>query len=349
MSDFNFPKAASPAAARAGALGAQKTQKSQKTKRKPSSSAAPNRRTDSSNKTSALFETFPQLAQADVDQKMLVDILKKLEVDLFQNELNSEGLVIKIDEDQLQNLTKTNQKKFGDQLKKIEDRNNASVWSKVFGWLGAILGVVLGVVLAIVSFGTGATAAGVLITASVVLAVVMVIMTSTGAMEKMTQGLAKPLEDMLTAFGVDAKQAKRISEMVMQVVVAVVVIAAQITMAVLSGGASTANLASTIAQKVATITMKITNAVLALNQLAATAAQTASGVYNYEALSDLSDTEKDKALLKKIQTLIEDEKDTIKEILDILMATQKNMGSLIKDENDSRGKLADIDAATSAV
>ena len=160
----------------------------------------------SEQQTTPLFATFPQLAAGDIDQKMLVDILKKLEVDLFGSELSSQTSVIKTDQDVIKDLSKSNQKKLADMLKSVEKKKSSGLIGKIFGWIGAALGIILGTVLAIVSFGTGATAAGVLIAVSVALAVTLIILSTTGGMDKMMNALAKPIAQMFEDFGMDPKK-----------------------------------------------------------------------------------------------------------------------------------------------
>jgi hypothetical protein len=343
MNEIDFPASRSSSTRSANRTASVKPTTDQKAK--PSTP----QRAPVDDQSSPLFATFPQLASPAIDQKMLVDIIKKLEVDLFESQMSGETEVVKANQDSIQDLAKTNQKKLADMLKKLDKKKHAGLIGKIFGWIGAALGVVLGVVLAVVSFGTGAVAAGALISMSVALAVTLVILSSTGAMNKITEGLAKPIAKMLENFGVDSKKAKQIAQITAQVVVAVAVIAVQIALAVASGGASAANFASTLANKIASISMKVVNFALAADQLAAAGANQASAVYNYQALNDKSQSESDIAILKKIQALIEEEEDTLKEVLSHLLSVQKNMGQLINSENENRGALADIDASSAAV
>lgn len=296
-----------------------------------------------------LFATFPQLALPQIDQKMLIDILRKLEVDLFQSQLLGENEVILTEKDQIENLNKINQKNSIEMLKKIEKKNHSALVGKIFGWIGAALGIILGGILAVVTLGAGSGIAAALITASLALAVALVIMSASGGMEKMTAALAKSIAKMLENFGVDSKKARRISQIMAQVIIGVIIIAIQIILAIASGGSSVANFVSETVNKIASIAMKIANFSLATVAVAGAAANTASGAYNYEAIKDSADNEENKAILKKIQALIESEQDMIEEILQHLLSSQENMGQLIKDENQNRGTLADIDASSAAV
>ena len=126
-------------------------------------------------------------------------------------------------------------------------------------------------------------------------------------------------------------------------------IAVQIVLAIASGGATAANFASELANKVASLSVKAVNFALAVDQLAGAGANTASGVYSYQAMETQGDMEHDKAILKKIQTLIDDEQDTIKEIIQHLLSSQKSMGQLVKNENEARGSLSDIGAGQATV
>ncbi len=296
-----------------------------------------------------LFNTIPNLAVPNIDQQVLVGILKKLGVDFLQSALSGEVSTIKFDQERLQTLAKDNQKKLAHMLKKIEKRKKAGLLGKIFSWIGAALGTILGSVFAVLSFGSGSVVAGMLISASVALTISLAAASSTGGMEKLVDALAKGFSKMFEAFGMDAKQAKRISKIVAEVVIAIIVIAAQIVIAVFSGGASLESTVSTLANKIMSLSVKAASVALGLVALAGAGTQTASGVYNFEATRDQADMTENKAFLQKMHALIAMEQDMIQELIRDMMSTQKNMNQLIKDENKTRGILADIDAQPSAV
>ena len=296
-----------------------------------------------------LFNTIPELAVPNIDQRVLAAILKKLGVDFFQSALAGETETIKFDQTRLQTLAKENQKKLADMLKKVEKQKKAGILGKIFGWIAAAIGTILGSVFAVVSFGSGAALAGTLIAASVTLAVSLVIASSTGGMEKLVDALAKAFAGAFEAFGMDHKKAMRVSKIMSEALIAIAVIAVQIILAVASGGASVANFANELANKIASFTVKAVNITMALVAAAGAGASTASGVFNFQMLRDQADMTENKAFLRKMHTLIEAQQDMIQEIINDLMGTQGNMNKLIKDENENRGILADIDAQPSAV
>ena len=322
---------------------------SRKKRETRSAPPAPDQAPASDAEDQLLFNTIPELAAPNIDQRVLAAILKKLGVDFFQSALAGETSTIKFDQTRLQTLAKANQKKLADMLKKIEKQKKAGILGKIFGWIAAAIGTILGSVFAVVSFGSGSALAGTLIAVSVTLAVSLVIATSTGGMEKLVDALAKAFAEAFEAFGMDHKKAMRVSKIMSEALIAIAVIAIQIVLAVASGGASVANFANELANKIASFTVKAVNIAMALVAAAGAGASTASGVFNFQMLRDQADMTETKAFLKKMHTLIEAEQDMIQEIINDLMGTQGNMNKLIKDENENRGILADIDAQPSAV
>ena len=298
---------------------------------------------------SLLFNSLPQLANADIDQRLLADILKQLNAEFFNNQIFSEESIIDVEQEQSKALSDQNIEKLGDMLEKLQKKKSSGLIGKIFGWIGAALGVVLGSVLAVISFGTGAAAAGVLISLSVALAITMVVMTSSGGMDKMTQALAKPLATIFKAMGMDASKAKKISNLVTQITVAVAVVAAQLALAIATGAANAVNFVSELANKIMAIVVKATNFALAADSMASAGADMASGTYNYQALESQADMTENKAFIKKIEVLIEQEKDMIKEIINRLIGVQNNMGKLIKDENENRDILFGIGSQSNSV
>ena len=322
---------------------------SRKNRKTRSAPPAPDQALASEAEDQLLFNTIPELAVPNIDQRVLAAILKKLGVDFFQSALAGETSTIKFDQTRLQTLAKANQKKLADMLKKIEKQKKAGILGKIFGWIAAAIGTILGSVFAVVSFGSGSALAGTLIAVSVTLAVSLVIASSTGGMEKLVDALAKAFAEAFEAFGMDHKKALRVSKIMSEALIAIAVIAIQIVLAVASGGASVANFANELANKIASFTVKAVNVAMALVAAAGAGAATASGVFNFQMLRDQAGMTENKAFLKKMHTLIEAEQDMIQEIINDLMGTQGNMNKLIKDENENRGILADIDAQPSAV
>ena len=300
-------------------------------------------------KNQLLLNALPELASPTLDQQVLVNILKKLSVDLSQSTLAGEVETIKFDQNRLQTLAKENIKKLQHVLKAIAKRKKAGLLGKIFSWIAAAIGTVLGAVFAVATFGSGSVLAGVMITMSTTLAVSLTIASATGGADKMAAELAKAFENMLTSFGMDPKKAKSISKIMAQVTIAVIVIAVQVMMLVMTGGASAENFAQEMVNKIASFTIKATSIAMGYIQLASAGTSTAAGVYNYQSLQSQADIADNKAFLQKMHSVIEAEQDMIQELINIITKTQTNMANLIKSENENRGMLANIDGMPSAV
>ena len=345
MDDFGTGSVSPPNARRASAANA-RAQGASKDGNKASRPPSP---PQISKTDQMIFNEFPELALPEIDQAILATILKKLGVDVFDSELAGEQSGVKFDQQKLQSITDNNIKKLGSIHKK---KKKKSVWAKVgriLGWVAAGLGIVLGVVLAIVSFGTGAVLAGVLITMSIALAVTLIALEETGVMDKLADQLAKPMTSMFEEFGMSKDKAKRAGRIAAQVLIAVIVIAVQLTLAIASGGANSFEFANELAQKVAAFSIKAVAISMAVVSAASAGTQVASSVYNYQMMQDQADMIENDGFLAKLHAMIESQQNMIREIIDVLLGTQTKMSKLIKDENESRGILADIDAQPSAV
>ncbi len=296
-----------------------------------------------------LFNAIPELASPIIDQEILVNVLKKLSVDLSQHVLAGEIETLKFDQDKMQTLAKENIKKLKHMLKSLAKKKKAGLLGKIFSWVAAVVGTILGAVIATATFGAGSVAAGTLIAVSTALAVSLTIASATGGMEKLTAELAKGFASMFEAFGMDSKKAKRVAQIVAQVAIAIAVIAVQIVMLVLTGGASAEEFASEMVQKIASFTIKATSIAIGLVTMAGGGASAATGVYNYESLQDRAGITDTKSFLKTMQSLIDSESDLIQEIVHDIMHTQTNMAHMIKAENENRAILANIGGQPNAV
>ena len=86
-------------------------------------------------------------------------------------------------------------------IKKMKDAEKASIWSRAFSWIGAIVAVVAAAVLTVV---TGGLAAGFAI-AGAAIAVSSLLLNETGAMDKIVNALA---DHMKSAHGMSRSDAK---------------------------------------------------------------------------------------------------------------------------------------------
>lgn len=344
-STSSTPPSAAPSLAAGIAAAAQANKTGTKKIQRDSQSAPQPQPSESEETQSPLFNTKPELPISKLDQAAIAELLKTLSVDSFENQLEGEESITKAHQDQLTNIHKRNLHKLHKIMKKHHKRNIGALVGEILGWTAAALGIIVSVVLIGVSLGTGSPVAAAMISLSLALAVTMIALEASGGMDKMTEGLAGEFEKILVDCGVDANKAKLISKIMAQVTIAAIVLGMQIGLTVLSGGANAENMANQMMQritKIATISARVAMAASAAAQAGAAGAETATAVYAYEEAELQADMVDNRAMMTKLQALMEDQQETIREIMQVLMGTQENMGQMVRDENDSRGKLANL-------
>ena len=296
-----------------------------------------------------LFSTTPTLDAPILDQALITALIHKLTVSSFNQQISSEKSVSKAEEEKMKSMHDANVQKLQDAINKASQSKVGGILAQIFGWIGAILGMIVGVVLTIVSFGTGSPVAGTLMAISLALAITVTVLQATGVMDKLVNAIAQSIAQDMIANGADPKYAKRVSQIVAQVLVTVAILAVQIALVVGTLGAGVPDIANELAQKILSFTTKAVNVASALSQIGGAAAGFGSAVYQEESTVDMADILKDKAFLKKIETAMKSEQETLKEIVNALMGVQTKMGQMIRDENQNRETLADIDTNRNAV
>lgn len=256
--------------------------------------------------------------------------------DLKQVEANLEKLIafLKMDNDERQaemakGRIETNKatfesehasrkEKIQETINKMEEAERTRKAQKAFGWLMAALAVVVAVVACV---ATGGAAVGPIVGA--VIAVGCQVLSETGVMEKMTDGLAKALES--------AGLSKEAAKIVAQVAISVAILAASLG-AGFSGASAIAEASKTIANLVRVATTVV--------GLASLGTSVAGVVQNYEAgtsQADLSETEKFIAMLKQ---RLEESEEELKKIIDAIQNAIAQVAQLIESSTDTSSAIA---------
>ena len=264
----------------------------------------------------------------------LMAMIQKLMIANLEQQSKTESLTSKITRTQLQSLAKTNIAKLQEVKAKTEQSNVGSIVAQVFAWIAAAITVVASVALAVISFGTGSALIGCALVAAAVITVSVMVLTQTGVMEKLTDAIAKPLEELFETMGMDPKIAKMASKITAQILIAVVILAVDIGIAIVSGGAGAEELVSATIQKIvklATMTAKIAQGVSAAVQVGGVAASVASSSFKYEATIGEASLTDNKAFLAKLRMILEQEQDTLRELISKISSTYVRMDSLVKE------------------
>ena len=264
----------------------------------------------------------------------LMAMIQKLMIANLEQQSKTQTLSTKITRAQLQSLSKSNIAKFKEVADKTKQSNTGSIVAQVFGWIAAAITVVASIALAAISFGAGSALVGCALVAAAIITVSVMVLTQTGAMEKLTNALAQPIASMFESMGMDSKVAKLVSKIVSQIIVAVVILAIDIGIAIISGGAGAEKAISSLMQKIvkiATITAKIAQGAAAVAQAGGASAEVASASFKYEADIGEAALTSDKAFLAKLRLILQQEQDTLRELIEKISSSYVRMDSMIKD------------------
>ena len=264
----------------------------------------------------------------------LMAMIQKLMIANLEQQSKTQSLTSKITRSQLQSLATKNIARLKDVSDKTKQSNVGSIVAQVFGWIAAAITVVASIALAAISFGAGSALVGCALVAAAIITVSVMVLTQTGAMEKLTNALAQPIEDMFKSMGMDAKAAKLASRIVSQILVAVVILAIDIGIAIISGGAGAEKAISSLMEKIvkiATMTAKIAQGAAAVAQAGGASAEVASASFKYEAGIGEADITDNKAFLAKLRLILQQEQDTLRELIEKISGTYVRMDSMIKE------------------
>lgn len=235
---------------------------------------------------------------------------------------------IEADKSSISTRSKERMAKVDKTLKEMDKAAKASIFKKIFGWIGAIVAVAMAAVLSIAS---GGVAVGAVIGA--VLAVSMQVMEETGATDKLMKALAKSIQD---TFGCDKQTAQIWATAIFAVSMCALSIGS------LGGAGKTAmniaNNMSTLAAKAFKLTQIATQVTMQVGGLAASAATSVTGYQSQMAQADLTETN---AVLKHYQQALEENQDRLEEIIKLLLSGGEAVAEALESTNDSNDFIAE--------
>ncbi len=272
----------------------------------------------------------------------LLALIQKLMVANQQLQSKTQTIAMKTTNLRLQELAKQNIKKLSEVQGKTKQSNVGSIVAQVFAWIAAVVTVAASIILAAVSFGSGSMIIGAALLAAAAITVAVTVLTQTGVMDNLANDIAKPISDMLESMGVDPNTAKIASKIAAQIIIAVVIMAVDIALAIMSGGAGAEEVVSEAAKKimkVATVAAKITQAVGAIAQAGEAAAGVASATFQYQGQIAQAQVLENKVFLKRMQVMLEQEQDTLRQIVESMSSTYVRMDNLVKDTHRANAQM----------
>ena len=229
-------------------------------------------------------------------------------------------------------------KEINESVKKMQDAEKSSKISRIFGWIGAILSVVAAVALTVVSGGTAAAFA----IAGAVLAVTSLVMNETGAMDAITEKLAKHLQEK---YGWDKNKSQLIASLVINLTIMAGSLACSIG-GMVSGISSAAKAVADGANavhKVSELAKNVQNAITILNT-ATTAAALAAGGANtyltYRAESKQADVTELEKFIQQLQQRLDESEEELEQILEQIESNIGAIADLLSSATDTSAQIA---------
>ena len=231
-------------------------------------------------------------------------------IETYKNELSAEH------ETRNKNIQKT--------LKDMEKAAASQRRNSIFGWIMTALAVVAAVVACV---ATGGLATGAVVAAG--LALTCQILNETGAMESITGSIAKGLEKL----GMD----KEIAEIVAQVAITVVIVAASIAAGNIGGAATTATGTLKAIVDVAQPALKVATGVMGLTSLVSGGV----GAYqNYKAGMDQADVTEMEKYIAMIRQKLEESQQELQAILELIQNNISNLATMLSSATDTSEEIA---------
>lgn len=265
----------------------------------------------------------------EADLEKLIAYLQ-LENDEQQAEMARER--IEVQKNNLETQHKDQMEKLQKSLDEMDKAAKASKISKIFGWLLAALAVVAAVVTCVATAGAAAPciAAGI----GAAIAVGSMVLSETGAADKIIEGLAKGITALVKAFGGDISDDA--AKMIASVAYSLAIMAAGLACSFVSIGTAASAAVSSTMRIVQTAT-QLLNTGLGV----ASTGVNAYGVYaNYEsgmASADLSETEK---FLAQMRRQLEECQEELQAILEQIQAGFQQVVAILSSETDTQKDIA---------
>ncbi len=283
----------------------------------------------------------PRTEVADWSNVMMM--VASLQMELVELQVDASSEKILCDGQQSEFKHEERASELRDRLDELSKAASSGLFGKIFGWIGAALGVVAGFV---ATLATGGAAAPLLAVATVSLG--MMILEETGAMDEivgfiaehpMVLSLISPaLGAILTGLVKGGVLDEDAARMFVSITFSVVMVAASITAAIMSGGASTASSFSFISSKTADLLKWMglgVQVVDATVQTAKAGSDIATSVFDAEAAMSQAEVQDNKAALTRLQALLAEESDRLQELLAMINEGVKSVSQIINDIQSS--------------
>lgn len=284
----------------------------------------------------------PEIEAADVpENENAVDVAKLVMLlKLVTDEMQASEARKRIEnqKSEIESRTKERMADIEKSLKEMDKAAAANKRSKIFGWIGVALAAVVAIAACVV---TGGLALGPVVGA--LLAIGFQVANATGAMEKLTEKLAKGLEKL----GMSERASKILASVIIAVGEIAISIAAGVGADKIAAScsklrtmkqvvAAVADLASTTEKVVKGVSITASSA-MAISGLGL---QADSTVKNFEAGIAGAEATRSEAVLKRLRQMLEESQEELEEILQMLMQGPEAIARLLETDIESLEAIA---------
>ncbi len=238
----------------------------------------------------------PDSTKGDWSALMLAIAKLQMRTSELQTDASIEGVMATKDEMALSNEKQLD--KLNESIENMEKSNSLGTASKVLSWIGIGITMAAAVVLTVCSGG-----AGVPLLIAATLGLTSMVLTETGAMDTIVEGLA----DTLQSWGMESDTAKMVS----QIIISAALILASVAAAWCSCGMASGSSFATIAGVVSGFAGAATS-------VASGGVGIAKSVVNYDVSQTQADAEELNAWLTKLQAILSEQTEMLEQVMQML-------------------------------
>ena len=266
---------------------------------------------------------------ADVSQleANLEKLLSYLQMDNDERQTQMAKDRIEIQKDTLESERKNRSEKIDKSLKDMDKAAQSRKANKVFGWLMTALAVVAAVVACV---ATGGLAVGPVIGAAI--AIGCQVLSETGVMDKLTEKLAKGLQDLGLS--------KQASQILAQVLITVAIMAASLGAGLAGGGAAAVSNAINGSTKA----IEQVRAAVAIASMVVGAASTVSGgvgaYQSYQAGMSEADVKETEKFIAALRQRLDESEEELEQILQQIQNAISQVADLLSSATDTSDEIA---------
>ena len=267
------------------------------------------------------------IKQLEENLEALIAYLQ-LENDEKQAEMAKER--IKVNKDSLETEHKERKEKIDESIKKMDDAAKSRLVNRIFGWIGAIVAVAAAIVTTVVTGGAAAAFA----IAGAVVAVTSLILSETGAMDKITEAMAKSMEDSL-----GKENAKLAASLILNLSIMAISLGCSIG-GMIGGMVQTGRVLSDLVRTVAKVVqtgVSIGGTALGVGSMAASATSMALGYNADMAQADVTELER---LMQELQRRLDESEEELNAILEAIQNALGQIAAILASATDTQTEIA---------